>query len=182
MARIHIVRTDFRSERPRNTTPRTSRAKTSASRASINELILWKTPASSASWDREDHLAAGYVQEKRLPHFLAPFPKPLGVARRTKSPCLARKHQKIFRSAARTADPGEPAAGIAAVEALLDDFPTVDVPEILQFQIPTVRILLEMDPFYTGVKFTREFFDPCSIRIGMLAIGPKKLIFSENIL
>ena len=38
--------------------------------------------------DREDHLAVGYVQKKCLPHPFAPFPKPLGVARRTKPPGL----------------------------------------------------------------------------------------------
>jgi hypothetical protein len=39
--------------------------------------------------DREDHLAVGYVQKKCFPYPFTPFPKPLGVARRTKSPCLA---------------------------------------------------------------------------------------------
>jgi hypothetical protein len=39
--------------------------------------------------DCEDHLAVGYVQEQRLPHPFAPFPKPLGVAGRKKPPGLA---------------------------------------------------------------------------------------------
>jgi hypothetical protein len=39
--------------------------------------------------DREDHLAVGYVQEKRLPHPFAPFPKPLGVTGGTEPSGLA---------------------------------------------------------------------------------------------
>ena len=41
--------------------------------------------------------------------------------RRTEPPGLAGKHQKMLRPAVPTADPGEPAARIAAVEILLDD-------------------------------------------------------------
>jgi hypothetical protein len=51
------------------------------------------------------------------------------MAGRTKTSGLARKRQKILRPAARTADPGKPTAGIAAVEVLLHDVRD-DRPEI----------------------------------------------------
>jgi len=60
------------------------------------------------------------IQEKCLPHPLAPLLQPLGVAGRTKSSGAAGKHQEMFRMAIGTADAGKPAAGIAAVQVALD--------------------------------------------------------------
>jgi len=71
--------------------------------------------------NREDHLAVRDIQEKLLVHPLSPLLQPLGVARRAESPRAAGKHQKMFGPAARTADPGEPTAGITAVKIALDD-------------------------------------------------------------
>jgi hypothetical protein len=71
--------------------------------------------------NREDHLAVGDIEEKRLSHPFPPFLQPLGMTGRTEAARLTGKHQKVFRPAARAADPGETAAGIAAVKKLLDD-------------------------------------------------------------
>ena len=71
--------------------------------------------------NREDHLAVRDIEEEHLPHPLPPFLQTLGMAGRTEAACLAGKHQKLLHAAVRTADLGEPAAGIAAVKKLLDD-------------------------------------------------------------
>jgi hypothetical protein len=68
---------------------------------------------------REDDLALQDIQKKRLPHPLPPFLKPVGVTGGAKPPGLAGKQQKMFGPAARTTDPGEPVAGIAAVKTSL---------------------------------------------------------------
>ena len=81
--------------------------------------------------NREDHLAVRDIEEEHLPHPLPPFLQTLGMAGRTEAACLAGKHQKLLHAAVRTADLGEPAAGIAAVEIarhdVLDDRPEIAV-------------------------------------------------------
>jgi len=79
--------------------------------------------------DDEDHLTMRDVEKERLPHPLAPLLKPLGMARRAKPSGFAGKHQKMFRPAAWTPDPGKSAAGIAAVKIFFDDI-LDDRPEI----------------------------------------------------
>jgi hypothetical protein len=71
--------------------------------------------------NREDHLAVRDIEKECCPHPLPPFLQTLGMARRAKTPGLAGKHQKVFRPAARTADPRKSAARIAAIEIALDD-------------------------------------------------------------
>ena len=79
--------------------------------------------------DDKDHLTMRNIEKERLPHPLTPLFKPLGVAGRAKPSGLAGKHQKMFRLAARTPDPGKAALRIAAVEIALDDI-LDDRPEI----------------------------------------------------
>jgi hypothetical protein len=70
--------------------------------------------------DGEDDLAMRHIQEKRLPHPLAPLLDPLGMTRWAKTPGAAREHNEPLLGAVRTLDPGKPATGIAAVKILLD--------------------------------------------------------------
>jgi hypothetical protein len=70
--------------------------------------------------DDEDHLTMRDVEEERLPHPLAPLLQALGMTGGTKSSGLAGKHQQMFRPAAWAADPGEAAAGVAAVQIVLN--------------------------------------------------------------
>jgi len=60
------------------------------------------------------------IQEKRLPHPLAPLLDPLGMTRGTESPGAAGEHKKPLIPTVGTPDTGEPAAGVAAVEVALD--------------------------------------------------------------
>jgi len=52
--------------------------------------------------DDKDHLAVGNIQEKSLPHPLAPFLKPLGMTGGTEPAGAAGKVQQEFRTAVRT--------------------------------------------------------------------------------
>jgi len=70
--------------------------------------------------DREDDLAVRNIKEERLAHPLTPLLQSFGVARRTEAARLTGKRQQMFRPAAWAADPGESAAGIAAVEVFFD--------------------------------------------------------------
>ena len=72
--------------------------------------------------DGEEDLAVRDIEEECLPHPLSPLLQPLGMARRTETTGAAGKHQDAFRMAVGTADAGEPAARVAAVEVALDDF------------------------------------------------------------
>jgi len=110
--------------------------------------------------DRKDHLAVRHVQKERLPHPLAPFLKTLGMTGGTKPPGLAGKHQEMLGPAARTADPGEPAARIAAVKILLhdvrDDRPVIAVSPLesaLIFRDEALE-MMEKDPveFFVLIK------------------------------
>jgi hypothetical protein len=64
----------------------------------------------------------GDIEEKCFPHPLAPLFQALSVARGAKPAGTAGEHQEVFRMAVRTADAGEPAARVAAVQIALDDF------------------------------------------------------------
>jgi hypothetical protein len=70
--------------------------------------------------DGEDDLAVGDIEEQIFPHPLAPLLQAFGVAGRAKSSSAAGKHQEVFRMAVGTADAGESATGVAAVEIALD--------------------------------------------------------------
>jgi len=64
----------------------------------------------------------GHIQEKRLPHPLAPLLQPLGMAGGTETAGAAGEHQEMLPTAVGTADAGEPAARVAAVKIALYDF------------------------------------------------------------
>ncbi len=100
-------------------------------------LELEKTPQHLGN--RKDHLTMRDVEKERLPHPLTPLLKTLGVAGGTKSASLAGKRQQMFRPAARAADPGESAAGIAAVQIALDNV-LDDRPEIPVFPLEAALI------------------------------------------
>jgi len=65
--------------------------------------------------DGEHHLAVGDIQEKYLPHPLAPLLKTLRMARRTESAGTAGEHQEPLLTTLGTTDAGKPAARIATV-------------------------------------------------------------------
>ncbi len=91
-------------------------------------------------WDGEDDLAMRHVQEKCLPHPLAPLLDPLAMTRRAESPGPAREHDEPFLGAVGTPDSSEPAAGIAVVEILLHHLPD-DRPEKTVLPLETTFIL-----------------------------------------
>jgi len=64
----------------------------------------------------------GDIEEKLLPHPLAPLLQAFGMAGGTEAAGAAGEHQQAFRLAVRTADAGKPAARIAAVKIALNDF------------------------------------------------------------
>jgi len=70
--------------------------------------------------DGEDDLAMRNIQEKRLPHPLAPCLNALSVAGGAEPPGAAGKHNEPFLPAVGTPDPDEPAFRIAAVKITLD--------------------------------------------------------------
>ena len=94
--------------------------------------------------DDKDDLAVGNIQKECLPHPLAPLLKPLRMARWAKSSGAAGEHQEPLFATVRTADAGEPAAGIAAVKILLDHL-LDDRPEkaILPFE---TTLILRQEP------------------------------------
>ena len=59
-------------------------------------------------------------QEKLFPHPLAPLLKPLGMARRAESAAATGEVEEKFRTTVRTANPGKPAAWVAAVQIFSD--------------------------------------------------------------
>jgi hypothetical protein len=75
----------------------------------------------------EDDLAMRDVQNKLLPHPLAPLLKPFGMAGGAESSGSTGEGQKEISATARTADACEPTARVAAVEIffynLVDDRP-----------------------------------------------------------
>jgi hypothetical protein len=72
--------------------------------------------------DRVDDLAVRNIQEEPFPHPFAPLFDPLGVAGRAEAPGPAGEHNQPFLPATRAADPGEAAAGVAAIKIPLDHF------------------------------------------------------------
>jgi len=82
------------------------------------EVVLRKDPEHLG--DGEDDLVVRDIQKERLPPPLTPFLKAFGMARGTKPAGAAGKHQEVFSMAVGTADAGESATGIAAVQVALD--------------------------------------------------------------
>jgi hypothetical protein len=90
--------------------------------------------------DGEDDLTVWHVQEKRLPHPLAPLLQTLGMTRGAESPGAAGEHKKPLLPTVRTPDAGKPAAGIAAVKIALHDL-VDDRPEKTVLLLETTFIL-----------------------------------------
>lgn len=63
-----------------------------------------------------------YIQKECLPHPLAPLLYALGVAGGAEPPGAAGKHQEVFFPTVGTADAGEAAARVPAVQVALLDF------------------------------------------------------------
>jgi len=82
------------------------------------------------------------IQEKFLPHPLAPLLPSLSMAGRTKAACLAGKHQEPLFPTGGTADAGKATHRIAAVEILLNN--------ILDHR-PKIAILL-LEPIFIFSK------------------------------
>jgi hypothetical protein len=61
------------------------------------------------------------------------------VAGRAKAPSFTGKRQEMLHPAAGTADPGEPATGIAAIQVFFNDFPD-DRPEIAVRPLKTLLV------------------------------------------
>jgi len=83
-------------------------------------LVLEEDPQHPG--DNEDDLTVRDTQKECLPHPFSALLQPLGMARRTKSPGAAGKHQKPLLPTVGTADAGKPAARVAAVQIALYDF------------------------------------------------------------
>jgi hypothetical protein len=60
------------------------------------------------------------IQKEILSHPFAPLLQAFGMTGGTKPPGAAGEHQEVLPMAVRTADAGEPAARVAAVEVALD--------------------------------------------------------------
>jgi hypothetical protein len=71
--------------------------------------------------DREDNLTVRNIQQEFLAHPLAPFFNSLGMTGGTETAGPAGEHQESFLSTIGTADAGEPAARVTAIEVALDD-------------------------------------------------------------
>jgi len=71
----------------------------------------------------EDHLAVRHVEKERLSHPFPPLLESLGMEGGAEAPCPAGKHQQAVVPTARTADPGDSRARIAAVEIALYHLP-----------------------------------------------------------
>jgi hypothetical protein len=69
----------------------------------------------------EDDLAMRDTQNRLLPHPFAPLLKPFGMAGGAESSRSTGEGQKEISATARTADAGEPAARVAAVQIALYD-------------------------------------------------------------
>jgi len=82
-------------------------------------LVLEEDPQHPG--DGENDLAVRNIQEKLLPHPLAPFLKALGMTRRAEASGAAGEHQEPLLAAVGTADGGEPAVRITAVKITLHD-------------------------------------------------------------
>ena len=96
-------------------------AKAAATELSQQPAVVFEEDAQHPG-DGENDLAVGDIEEKRLPHPLAPLLEPLRMARGTEAAGAAGEHQEAFRVAVRTADAGKAAARVAAVEVALHDF------------------------------------------------------------
>ncbi len=71
--------------------------------------------------DDKDHLAVGNIQEECFPHPLSPFLKALGMAGGAESASAAGKVEEEFRTAVGTPDAGKSAAGVDAIEVVLNE-------------------------------------------------------------
>ncbi|MFO7866265.1 MAG: hypothetical protein R6V02_05565 [Candidatus Aminicenantes bacterium] len=92
--------------------------------------------------DGENDLTVRGIQEKLLPHPLAPLLTALGMTRWTKSARLAGKHQQPLFPAVRTPDTGKPAHRIAAIEIFFNNIFN-DWTEISVFLLETILIFSE---------------------------------------
>jgi hypothetical protein len=109
----------------------------------IEELSLETEEKTQHLGNSEDDLPVGDIQEKFLPHPLAPLLTAFGMAGGTESACLAGKYQEVLFSAVGTPDTGKSAHRIAAVQVLLD--------HILDHRTEVPVLFFE-----TGLIFTKE--------------------------
>jgi len=105
----------------------------------IEELSLVTEEQPEHLRDGEDNLAVRDIQQKLLPHPLAPFLTAFCMARRAETTSLTGKHEKTLFSTTRTPDAGKPAHRIAAVEILLDNI-LDDGPEISVLLFKTILV------------------------------------------
>jgi len=112
----------------------------------------------------------GDIQEKLLSHPLAPLLKALGMAGGAEPSGAAGKHQDPLLTTVRTADPGKPAVGIAAVKILLDNV-LDDRPEVAVLLLKTALILrdkpieiMENHPVEDGPLRMSRTIDSCHSR------------------
>jgi len=97
----------------------------------IEELSVKTKEKTQHFGNGKDDLSMANFKEKFFPHPLAPFLAAFSMAGRTKSACLAGKHQQSLLPTVRAPDAGKSAHRIAAVEILLnnvlDDGPEISV-------------------------------------------------------
>ena len=116
--------------------------------------------------DGEDNLAVGDIQQKLLPHPLAPLLQALGMTRGTKPAGTAGEHQEPLLPTVGTADAGKAAARIAAVQValnhLLDDRPeeaVVLLKTTLVLHHEPVKVM-EQHPVEDGAFWMTGAIDP----------------------
>jgi len=115
----------------------------------------------------EDDLPVGDIQNKLLPHPLAPLLTAFSMAGWTKSACLAGKHQQPLFPTVGTPDAGKAAHRIAAVQILLDhildyraEVPVLLLKTILIFPKEQLEII-EEHPIKHRVFRMALSVDPC---------------------
>ena len=133
----------------------------------IEELSLEAEEKTQHLRNSKDNLTVGDIEQKLLPHPLAPFLTAFRMTRRTKSAGFAGKHEEALRSTVGTPDAGKPAHRIATVEILLNDI-LDDGTEIAVLLLETILILskeplkiIKEHPIKNSVFRMTLTIDPC---------------------
>jgi len=109
----------------------------------------------------------GNIQQKLLPHPLAPFLTALGMAGRTESTGFAGKHEEVLFPTVWTPDAGKPAHRIATIEITVHHFlyngtkvPVLMLKTRFIFQKKTLEIM-EKHPVENAALWMTLTIHPC---------------------
>ncbi len=119
------------------------------------------------------------IEEKLLPHPLAPFLTAFGMAGRTEATGFAGKHEQPLLPAVGTPNTGKATHGIATVEILLDNI-LDDRTEISILLLETVLIFckkplktMKKDPIEDRALWVMLMVNPCHNRDKDSGNGPE---------